>query len=76
MAIIVNDNPKTVGEAVDEIARRRDNHREWVTLNSEEHGDTIRPAKGVSANALRTSLDMARAYDNALTLLRACGAAP
>lgn len=75
-AIIVNDNPKTVAEAVAEIHRRCNNHMEWVGLNTHTVNGTMRPNPGVSAAALNTSIDMARAYANVLRLLRACGAAP
>lgn len=75
-AIIVDDTPATLPEAVAEITRRRDTHAEWVRLNTVLSGDVMIPSGGMSANAVRTSIDMARAYDNALRLLRACGAAP
>lgn len=75
-AIIVNDNPKTLDEAVAEIGRRMANHAEWVDLNTETVGGIVKPHPGVSANAVRTSVDMSRAYANVLRLLRACGAAP
>lgn len=76
MAIIVNETPATLAEAVAEITRRCNNHMEWVGLQTETVNGTMRPKPGVSANAIRTSIDMARAYSNVLRLLRSCGAAP
>lgn len=75
-AIIVNENPKTVAEAVAEIHRRCNNHMEWVGLVTETVNGTMRPKPGVSAAAVRTSIDMARAYANVLRLMQSCGAAP
>lgn len=75
-AIIVNETPRTLDEAIAEIVRRMENHSEWVGLNAETVSGKLVPHPGVSANAVRTSVDMARAYANVLRLLRACGAAP
>jgi hypothetical protein len=74
VAIIVNDTPATLAEAISEIERRRDNHREWCELNSEFIGDLRRMKGGKSAHDWKMHDDMARAYDNALRLVR-CGVA-
>jgi hypothetical protein len=70
MAIIVNENPATLAEALAEIERRRDNHREWCELSSVFVGDLLRMKAGYSAQEWKTHDDMARAYDNALRLLK------
>lgn len=75
-AIVVNDNPKTLPDAIAEITRRMENHAEWVGLNTETVSGNLIPHPNVSANQVRTSIDMARAYANVLRLLRSCGAAP
>jgi hypothetical protein len=76
MAIIVNDNPKTLADAVAEIKRRRDNHREWCRLVTDDKSGKFALREGATLSVFNERQSMARAYDNALRFLRSCGAAP